>query len=71
MLADNQARLKLALEELANAEQAQKIAQQEATVLKQNINQQKIDDVKDINKKITTSFDLDTLIEFEAIDIEQ
>lgn len=57
MLADNQARLKLALKELVNAEQAQKIAQQEAAVLKQNINQQKIDNVKDINKKITSSFD--------------
>ena len=56
-LADNEARLKLALGELATAEKANKLAQIEATKLKQTINQTKVNEVKDLNKKITSSFD--------------
>ncbi len=56
MLADNEARLKLALEELEASEKAQKQAQLEAAKLKQTINQAKVAEVKGLNKQITSSF---------------
>lgn len=56
MLADNEARLKLALEELEASEKAQKQVQLEAAKLKQTINQARVSEVKDRNEKITSSF---------------
>jgi len=54
-LADNQARLKRALDELDAAEQAQKKAQQQAAKLKQAIDQEKLDRLKTRNDQIITS----------------
>ncbi|MEZ9368452.1 DEAD/DEAH box helicase family protein [Shewanella sp. 10N.286.51.B2] len=58
-LAENEARLKQALNELEAAEKAQKLAQKESAKLKQSIDQNKIDQVKQRNMKITSSFDFD------------
>ncbi|MBA6292850.1 DEAD/DEAH box helicase family protein [Colwellia sp. MB3u-70] len=55
-LAENEARLKKALDELAASEKAQKQVQIEAAKLKQTINQAKVTEVKGRNKQITSSF---------------
>jgi|TARA_R110002033_G_C3896287_1_gene239488 type I restriction enzyme R subunit len=55
-LAQNEARLKKALEELETSQQAQQKAQQEAAKLKLTINQAKVTEVKDRNQQITSSF---------------
>ncbi len=54
-LAENQARLKRALDELEAAELAQKLAQQQAAKLKQAINQEKLKQVQNLNKHIVSS----------------
>ncbi|WP_075593191.1 DEAD/DEAH box helicase family protein [Pseudoalteromonas sp. PAB 2.2] len=54
-LAENQARLKRALDELEAAELAQKLAQQQAAKLKQAINQEKLKQVQSLNKQIVSS----------------
>ncbi len=56
-VAENQARLKLALEQLAETEKAQELAQIENAKLKQSINQSKIDEIKILNNEIVSSFD--------------
>jgi len=56
-LAENEARLKQALDELEQAQQAQTEAQQQAALLKQAIDQAKVDSVKQQNLIITSSFD--------------
>ena len=56
-LAENEARLKQALEELEQAQEAQAEAQRKAAQLQQTINQTKIDSVKQQNPTITSSFD--------------
>jgi type I restriction enzyme R subunit len=55
-LAENEARLKKALDELAASEKAQKQVQIEGAKLKQTINQAKVTEVKGRNKQITSSF---------------
>lgn len=56
-LAENQKRLKLALEELEASQKAQQQAQIEAAKLKQAIDQDKLTAVQARNKHITSSFD--------------
>ncbi|WP_268408536.1 DEAD/DEAH box helicase family protein [Alteromonas sp. a30] len=55
-LAENKARLKKALEELEAAKKAQKLAQIEASKLKQAIDTEKANQIQARNKQITSSF---------------
>lgn len=56
-LQENQVRLQQALAELEEAEKAQRKAQQLADKLQQAINEQKVEEVKKLNKQITATFD--------------
>lgn len=58
-LAENEARLKKALEELEASEKAQRLAQIEASKLKQAIDSEKVSQVQSLNKNITSSFKFD------------